>query len=177
MEDSSSEDDSEFDDDETSSGVIHRLPAKGVKLDFIDKVKRYVYTVCVFINIVLKILIDYSIQIAESHKQDRPIDSGRLEISREVLGVGLGYDRYPELPDKEGRVDYFELLVKALIEEAPPELIRAAKAERDNPTKGISQAGDVRVRKGTMSESTRRELISLQKLIAGSLEDSSDDSE
>lgn len=43
-EDSSSEEDSDFeeedDDDDDASGIIYRLPAKGIKLDFIDKVHR-----------------------------------------------------------------------------------------------------------------------------------------
>ena len=42
IEDSSSEDESEFEEDEAASGTVYRLPAKGIKLDFIDKVSRYV---------------------------------------------------------------------------------------------------------------------------------------
>lgn len=38
----SSDEDSEFYEEENEQGTIFRLPEKGVKLDFIDKVKRYV---------------------------------------------------------------------------------------------------------------------------------------
>lgn len=39
--DDESESDSEFYDQEQEDGVIYKLPASGIKLDFIDKVKRY----------------------------------------------------------------------------------------------------------------------------------------
>jgi len=39
VDDSSSDDESEF-EDETPEGSVSRLPSKGIKLDFIDKVKR-----------------------------------------------------------------------------------------------------------------------------------------
>lgn len=38
----SSDEEEEFYDDETTEGIIFRLPEKGIKLDFIDKVKRYI---------------------------------------------------------------------------------------------------------------------------------------
>lgn len=44
IEDDSDETDSEFYDDETQEeGVVYRMPAHGIKLDFIDKIKKFVY--------------------------------------------------------------------------------------------------------------------------------------
>ena len=34
------EDDGEFIEDDTASGTVFRIPAKGIKLDFIDRVKQ-----------------------------------------------------------------------------------------------------------------------------------------
>lgn len=40
MDDPSSAEESEFEEDETPSGTVTRVPSKGIKLDFIDKVQR-----------------------------------------------------------------------------------------------------------------------------------------
>ena len=39
-------DDNGFESEERESGVIYKLPAKGIKLDFIDRIKRLVYLTC-----------------------------------------------------------------------------------------------------------------------------------
>lgn len=45
-EDESDDSDSEFYDEYTpQGGVVYRMPASGIKLDFIDKIKRYVLTI------------------------------------------------------------------------------------------------------------------------------------
>lgn len=41
LDDESDASDSEFYDQELEDGVVYKLPASGIKLDFIDKVKRY----------------------------------------------------------------------------------------------------------------------------------------
>jgi len=44
VEDDSDDTDSEFYDDETQEeGVVYRMPAHGIKLDFIDKIKKFVH--------------------------------------------------------------------------------------------------------------------------------------
>jgi len=36
-----SSDDSSFEEDEDPTGAVYRIPARGIKLDFIARVKRY----------------------------------------------------------------------------------------------------------------------------------------
>lgn len=42
IDDTSSDDMSEFEEDESPTGMVYRLPSKGIKLDFIQKLKRFV---------------------------------------------------------------------------------------------------------------------------------------
>jgi len=165
IEDSSSEDDSEFEEDESASGTVYRLPAKGIKLDFIDKVSRYV------INITLIDLFTDSSSERKAKQQARDIAEAHLAIAATPIVRRKTFAARP-FEEKKTALSLVQFarqvsngdlglngekiddLVGTLIAEAPDAVVQRLTADEED-AKPVAQ----------LSPEQRKELEMLQELI------------
>ena len=186
VEDDSDDSDSEFFEEEAShdESIIYRLPASGIKLDFIDKVKRYAYhSINLFRRSTDTI---YSTRVQQLRTENvykkariaaaAPSQLGQANFARRSFRdkqMALNLAQFASAnQDLDLGSDQVENLVGTLIAEAPIEVVdeivagEAANAEKARSTSSAIPPSPPNSEKpDSLSEKQRQELLVLQELI------------
>ncbi|KAF2722328.1 hypothetical protein K431DRAFT_302694 [Polychaeton citri CBS 116435] len=172
---SSDESDSEFyDSEDQEEGIVYRMPSRGIKLDFIDKVKSTrmqamredIYRLEKRPHLAIKT----PSQLDQANFSRRPFAERQLALNLAQFAnankdLNLGNDRV-------------ETLIGTLIAEAPPEVVADMTAVEDNertlsaaaPASTIPPSPPVSEQPEQLSSEQRKELLLLQELIRRRLE-------
>ncbi|GAM85689.1 hypothetical protein ANO11243_036970 [Dothideomycetidae sp. 11243] len=157
VDDSSSEDDSEFEEDETASGTVYRVPAKGVKLDFIDKVHRTRAAEISMSHLPPPQATRMNAKVLQAELNSRPVVERQVVLSL----VQFGSDQ----KDISLTGDAIQDLINVMTAEAPLEVIgKVDEDERHASSNGLASPL-VNHRSGDLSGTQRKQLEALQELI------------
>ncbi|EMC95572.1 hypothetical protein BAUCODRAFT_494698 [Baudoinia panamericana UAMH 10762] len=175
-EDETDDTDSEFyDEDAQEEGVVYRMPATGIKLDFIDKVKN---------NRIEE--LEEALRIEREYKRARLTDAPSalhqanfLRRSFAEKQTALTLAQFASANnDLELGNDQVENLVVALIAEAPTEVVDEYRAAEDAVAAKAKQSSAIPPsppnsdQTDQLSAEQRKELLMLQELIRRKLESS-----
>ncbi|KAF2152490.1 hypothetical protein K461DRAFT_278720 [Myriangium duriaei CBS 260.36] len=160
--DSSSDDDSEFEEDETASGTVFRVPSKGVKFDFIDKVHRTRAVEGGPDHIPSPKSTRMNAQVLQAQLDSRPVLERQFILSLVQLGS--------EQQDINLGGDAIHSLINTMTAEAPAEVIAKVAADEDETmTNGMINA-PASNSGSALSDDERKQLEALQELIKRRLE-------
>ncbi|KAF4547448.1 PHD-finger domain-containing protein 3 [Elsinoe fawcettii] len=166
IDDTSSAEDTEFDDDETASGTVIRVPSKGIKLDFIDKVQR------------VRSLEDGEAYLPPA-KRTR-IDSRvlRAELNSRAITERQAALELVQFASQQNDIsiapESVENLIYTLTAEAPKEVVDQIAGDEDerNLTNGLASppSSDGSGVAASLTRKQRKDLEALQELIKRRLE-------
>lgn len=185
VEDDSDDTDSEFFEEEAShdDSIIYRLPATGIKLDFIDKVKRFVYPST---HLREHLLTHNSTRVqqirsAQVYKKARIAAAAPRQLSQANFArrsfreqqMALNLAQFATSnQDLDLGSDQVENLVGTLIAEAPAEVVdeivagETADAEKArSASSAVPPSPPASEQPDMLSEAQRKELLVLQELI------------
>ncbi|KAK3674584.1 hypothetical protein LTR78_005670 [Recurvomyces mirabilis] len=177
IEDDSDETDSEFYDDETQEeGVVYRMPAHGIKLDFIDKIKNSRYQATR--DHALQDHPDKRARLSTHHPPSalQQANFARRPFAEQQLALNLAQFASAN-QDLDLGSDQVENLIGTLIAEAPTEIVDdytavtvAVEGKIDVPAVPLSPPTSEQT--DQLSAEQRKQLLELQELIRRKLESS-----
>ncbi|KAG8628676.1 hypothetical protein KVT40_002541 [Elsinoe batatas] len=166
IDDTSSAEDTEFDEDETASGTVIRVPSKGIKLDFIDKVQR------------VRTLEGAEANLPPAKRTRINSSFLRAELNSRAVAERQAALELVQFASQQNDIsiapEHVENLIYTLTAEAPKEVIDQIAGDEDesNLTNGLASPppSDKSGATASLSDKQRKELEALQELIKRRLE-------